>query len=372
MRMKRVIWGVVIIILVVLIVAVSTQSNTEETIRIGAPIALTGKAASFGETLSRGFNMAVDEVNEKYDFNIEIVYEDTRSEVAPAVSAFRKLIEVDQVDLVVGPLRSNNVLAVAPIAEENQILVFSPIASSEDITEAGDYIFRNRETGKTHGVAASEFLFSKEIKKVALFTAQSANSKTYTDALRPDFIARGGEIVFDEEYDEESTDFRTLISKAVAVEPGAMYISAALGTDGGLLLKQIREAEFEGIVFGSVGIESQEFIDAAGVAVETIIYTSPAFSADFPETGEYLKKFKAIYSIDSDAFAANSYDAVHLIAMGIDSCGDDNSTCIKDFLYDVKDYRGAGGLTTFDKNGDVLKPVAFKTVRDGEFVVYED
>ena len=39
-------------------------------------------------------------------------------------------------------------------------------------------------------------------------------------------------------------------------------------------------------------------------------------------------------------------------------------------MYSVKDYPGMGGVTTFDENGDVVKPIVVRIVRNGEFVVF--
>ena len=62
---------------------------------------------------------------------------------------------------------------------------------------------------------------------------------------------------------------------------------------------------------------------------------------------------------------------MRIVADAVKSCKGDNSECIKSFLYKVKDYPGVGGLTTFDQNGDVVKPVILKTVKNGQFVKYE-
>ena len=67
----------------------------EEVIKIGAPLALTGKVASFGEDIREGIAMAIDEVNQQRKIKIEIIYEDTQSEATQAVNAVKKLIEID-------------------------------------------------------------------------------------------------------------------------------------------------------------------------------------------------------------------------------------------------------------------------------------
>jgi branched-chain amino acid transport system substrate-binding protein len=47
-------------------------------------------------------------------------------------------------------------------------------------------------------------------------------------------------------------------------------------------------------------------------------------------------------------------------------------TCIKDQLYKIKDYPGASGKTSFDENGDALKEIIIKTIKNGQFVPYKE
>jgi len=367
--------GIVIILLVIWL-GYNLSNNKElvsnEPIKIGVALPLTGRAASYGEGVKNSFDLALEEINQEYFFKLELIYEDTQSEIDSTVSAVRKLIDINKVHIILGIVRSNNVLAVAPITEENKVILFTPIASAEDITQAGDYVFRTRETAKSHGIGIADFLSEKGVKKLALFVARSANSQSYAGFLQERFLEKGGSIVFRTDYDENNNDFRTDIAKAKNEGAEVFYISATLGNDGGIILRQIRESGFLGFVTGSVGIESDEFIKAAGSFADTIVYSSPLFDLNSKNTKEYADKYRAKYNENSDAFDANAYDSINLIAMAINECLGDKSDCIKDYLYQVKNYPGAGGLTTFDENGDVLKPIMIKTIKNGEFVPYEE
>jgi len=350
-----------------------TKPAEKEVIKIGAPLSLTGKLASFGEDIRDGIDMAVDEINQQKKIKIEIIYEDTQSEATQAVSAVKKLIEINNVNILLGPCRSDNVLAVAPITEKKKVILFTSIASSVDITNAGDYVFRNRETSKLSGEKMAEFLVSKEINKVAVFTAQSATSLSYQKFFIERFKKLGKEIVFSTEYSPSSLDFKTNIAKAKSAGSEAFYLSATVGADAGILTKQIRELGFSGLISGSNAFGTEEFLNGAGATAEGVFLTSPAFNVENPDIQNYRDKYKELYNKKSNAYAANAYDAVKILANAIEYCsGDKDTDCIRDFLYSVKDYQGIGGKTTFDKNGDVIKPVMIKVVKDGKFVPYEE
>ena len=100
-----------------------------------------------------------------------------------------------------------------------------------------------------------------------------------------------------------------------------------------------------------------------------LIYSYPAFDPEDSAIADYQKKYEAKYGNKSEAFAANSYDAMKIIAQALEVCGTDTN-CIKDEIYKIKDYPGMGGLTTFDQNGDVVKSIIFKTIKDGQFIKY--
>lgn len=373
-KTSKIIIGVIIAIIIIGGIWYALGGEPAEgTIKIGAALSLTGKLASFGQDAREGIEMALEEVNQEKDFKIKIIIEDTQGDATESVNVVKKLIEIDKVNIIIGPIRSGNVLATAPITEENKVILFAPIASSVDITYAGDYVFRNRETSGLHGKRMAEFLINKNINKVAMLTAQAANSKSYSEAFEKGFKENGGEVVSIIEYEPDSIDFKTDITKSLNKNPEAFYLSVTAGTDAGILVKQIRELGFEGLIGGSTAFESEEFLNGAGEASEGTFFTSPAFDIENTEIAGYREKYKRLYGKESSAFAANAYDAVKILANAIEHCENGEDTnCIKNYLYDLKDYPGIGGKTTFDENGDVIKPIQFKTVKNGEFVIYEE
>jgi branched-chain amino acid transport system substrate-binding protein len=375
------VFGTIIILLIVIAllafyqdqsIAGNTITSEKPIYKIGSPLELTGKYASFGEDLKNAMNLAAEEVNQKKPFKLEIIYEDTQSDTKNSVTAAKKLIEVDNIKILIGMMSSGNVMAIAPVSEENKVILFTPGASSGEITTAGDFVFRNRETSEAHGKGMAEFLKNQGITKVAVFAAQSSNSQSYKEAFIKKFKNLGGTIIFISDYNSENKDFKTDIAKAQQAGAEAFYLGANSGIDPGLICKQAKELGFNGIIVGSAGLESEEFLTSAGQAAEGVYFTSPAFDLNNPKVKEYNEKYLSLYNEESSAFAANAYDAVKIIADAIESCQDySNTACIRDYLYNIRDYPGIGGTTTFDSNGDVIKPVMIKVVKEGEFVRYE-
>lgn len=373
---RKIILGISLAALVFVLAGCSLKpagTASNEPIKIGAVFSMTGNMASFGEAINNGMNLAIEELNIKNGkYKFVAVVEDTQGDAKLAVSAAEKLMNIDQVKIILGPIRSNEVLSVAPITEAKKVIIFTPIASAEDITQAGDFVFRNRETSGLHGQKMAEFLVEKGINKVAVLMAKSANSLSYGKAFKDKFISLGNEVVYSAEYDEKSKDFRTDILKAKNSKAEAFYLAVAGGFDSGNIVKQIRELGFSGLISGSTGIASQEFLDGAGVASENVIFSTVVLDENNSEVNDFKTAYKNKYGKESNLYAANAYDAINILALAVNSCqGDKNTECLRDYLYKLKDYPGIGGKTTFDSNGDVTKPITFETVKNGQFVKYE-
>lgn len=84
---------------------------------------------------------------------------------------------------------------------------------------------------------------------------------------------------------------------------------------------------------------------------------------------EFIKKFRGKYGVDPEYYAPIGYDAVKILALAIEK-GGFRPEQIKNALYQIKDFPGLSGTTSFDENGDVIKPVILKTVKNGRFVRY--
>ncbi len=370
-------WIGVIVFLALVIFGVSligskNKPKNQSTITIGGLFPFTGVSASFGERAKHGMELALEKVNSEYPFELKVIYEDDKGESAAAVAAARKLMDIDRVNIIIGTAKSDPMLAVAPITEADKVILFTPIAGAAAISQAGDYVFRNLEVPAAHGKGSTAFLKSKGVTRVALFTAQASNAQSYGKAFRDHTEQAGVAIVYSAEYPSTENDFRTNILKAKQENIDAFYLAVATGKDSGIATKQIRESGFADTIMASVASESQEFLDSAGSAAEGVFVSSATFNPNDPVAKGYTEQFRVRYGKESDGFAANAYDAVILTAKSIEHCKNDTNTdCIRDYLYNVKDYPGVGGKTTFDQNGDVIKPVQIKEVKNGKFVSIE-
>lgn len=382
----KVILGVIVLLALIGIGTYSASNNTssngnpeQEIVKIGVSLPLTGKSASIGERVKNAIQLANEEIsaavstnNGAAQYKLELVIEDDQGESAPTVNTIQKLIQTDKTKIVLGLLKSDPLLAIAPITEKEKIIVMSPTAGADGISAAGDYIFRTIETAIMHGKKGA-MLFKNDlgISNVAVFTANASNAQTYSKHFKEQFSQHGGKVVEDISYVNDQIDFKTDISKAIKAKASGIFIGVGTAKEAGIIAKQARELGFKGVIAASVAADAAEFFTAAGNAAEGIYVIASPFDPEAnAEAQAFNQAYSAKYSASPDGFAANSYDALKILSNAVNHCkGGSDTNCIRDYIYSLKDYPGAGGTVSFDSNGDVIKEPQVKVAEGGVFKI---
>jgi branched-chain amino acid transport system substrate-binding protein len=375
-RSRKIIFGLIALAVIAVVVFVLRQKLSDQRTgyKIGAVLSLTGRGATYGQRALNGIQLAVDELNATEPFRthpIQLIVEDSQSAAPQSLSAFRKLIDVDHVPVAVGFVLSDEVLTSAPVANERKVVLLTTAAGSDKIKDAGDYIFRNRESG----VAQSEAIASASIKRlgikdVAILHSNSANGISYRDGFKQAVEQLGGTVSLAIGYNEGKTDYRAEIEQLRAKSPKAVYL-AGLDQELGLILKQAKEVGFSTQFFASPGAISEKLLEIAGSGAEGLISASAPFDVNStePRIQSFITPYKKRFNDSPDFIAANSYDAIFMVAMCFKN-GATDADQIRTCLYGIKDYPGIGGQTSFDANGEVIKPVSLVQVQGGRFAQF--
>jgi len=351
------------------------EAQALASIKIGVIAPLVGDEAAYGADVTAAVNLAVKEINSAGGVNgrqLEAIFENGGCNGKDATTAATKLIDVDKVPVIVGGYCSSETLGAAPLAEQAKVALVSPASSNPSISQAGDYIFRVTPSDAGQGTAIAEEIIKRGYHKVAVIVANTDYSLGLANAFKESFESKGGVIVVWEVYDRDSKDFRTQVAKARASQPEAIYLSA-YPVDGALLVKQIRDLKMTMPLFGGEIFGSKDVVDAAGKEnLEGLVYATPKFDAESPKAKNFLSKAQQVRGAELalPTFAADAYDAVYLIAEALkQKPGEEPSgTIVKDYLYTVKEWDGAGGRLTIDSNGDALKEFQTMYIHEGNFL----
>jgi len=366
--MKRVFISITILLT---ILNISCSKDNGNVIKLGAVTPLTGPISTYGENIRDGILLAVDEINKSGGIDggrIKIIFEDEGDGPRSAVNSVRKLININNVQAIIGPATSDGVLAAAPIAEKNKTVLLSPSATSNNIREAGDYIFRNRASASQEASIFTEYIISElNVMTFGVLRADADYALSFIEVCRNVIDEKGGQILIEEVFNEGSTDYRSQLSKIKALSPQGIFI-IGVPSELGIILNQINELGIKSRLFSNT-IDSPQIFKIAEGAAEGLTFVTTFYDPNYG--GKYIKefdnKFKKEYGRASHIFGANAYDAVYLLKTAIETHGRKGEQ-IKEGLYDIENFNGAAGITEFDNKGDLkFTKVAIKKISEGEF-----
>ncbi|MHA2283584.1 MAG: ABC transporter substrate-binding protein [Promethearchaeota archaeon] len=345
-----------------------TDPNSKTVVKLGAILPETGDLAKYGKTSRAAIELAIKEINNKQGdtkFCFECVFEDDAMSPAKGVSAAQKLITVDKVAAIIGPMGSTVTQAVAPIVERAGIVLLSPGSTEPGITDIGQFIFRNCLSDKYEGSEMSSFVFNDlGLKKVGVYHINNAFGIGISEVFINNFRDKGGEIVLVEAFMEKNRDHRTALMKFKAIKPEGIYL---IGYDEMVsVFRQGKELGFKTQWLATSFLNDQYLVDRMGNDADGTVLAAWVYDPNSPDPR--IQKFAEVVrkqtgGLVPDVFSANSYDAIYLIYQAICVEGSTPSE-IRKGLLSIKNYMGVTGETTFEKNGDVRKKLEFKKIKN--------
>lgn len=331
-------------------------------------------ASSSGIPARQGAELAVAEINDAGGVHIggvahRVVLVDAEAQNRPdaAAIAARRLVNLDSVDVLIGPQLSPLAIAAAPIAEESEVLMLAPMASNPRVTAGRRFVFRLAFLDSFQGEVLAQFAFdSLGVRRAAVMhDAASPYGRDVAALFARSFTARGGRIVGIEHFDVDgSRDFRPQLRRLMAGNPQALLLPNFVTSDSPQL-RQARELGFRGLFLGT---DSWDVLDLEGMPESRGSFVVGGWDRD--TTRALAKRFRRLwglaYGSEPQATAAATYDAVHIVTEAMRRAGSRNGPALADSLRVLGRFEGA--LTTYDfrgSNDPVRGAVILELAADG-------
>jgi len=361
--MKRSLY-LMLIFLLALSVGIIGCEKKEKEIKIGAILPLTGDAASLGEDCKNGIEIALDKFKKK-GMKIVLYYEDSQGKPDIAVNAFNKLVGTD-VKIIIGDLFSSPTLAISPLVERNKVFLFSPGASNPKLSGISKYVFRNYPSDNFEGELIAKYIKQKGYSKVAVVYPNNDYGAGLKNVFTESFLKLGGNIVLSEGYNENETDFRSILTKVLHSSVDAFYLPGYYSTIGRIAV-QYKQMGGKLPLFSNIGVEDPKLLDIAKNTVEGLIYTAPDVNlkSPAPHIQTFVKNYISKYSKEPGFPAAHGYDTAIILFSVIEKYGFDPESIRKGLL--ENQFEGVTGSITFRPTGDVIKPFVVKMIKNGKF-----
>ena len=281
------------------------------------------------------------------------------------VNAFKKLITKDKVSIVIGSLTSGCAKAITTLAQARGVVQIAPAATSPDITDAGNFIFRacfiDPFQGTVGGKFAAENLGAKNA--AILYDLQNDYSVGLAENFKAAFTAAGGRIAAEESYAGGDKDFNAQLTKIKNASPDVVYLPDYYGTVA-LVAKQLRAQGIQCPIVGADGWDG--LVGTAGDEVLNGYYSNHyAIDSTEDKVREYVAAFRAKYNKNPNAFAALGYDSVYMVKDAIEAAGSTDAAAVRSALEKTNGSYVTGHLTFDAKHNPVKSAVMLKIVSDG-------
>jgi branched-chain amino acid transport system substrate-binding protein len=285
---------------------VDAQAPSGEPIKIGFSMALTGPLSPNGKSALLGMKIWEEEINAKGGLlgrPVKLVYYDDQSQAAPVPGIYTKLLDVDKVDLVIGPYATVPSAAAMPVIMQKGKVFIILFGLGVNTEFKYPKFFAMIPSGQDPKPAFTEGFFevaaaqNPKPQTVALIAADQEFSKNACDGARENSKKAGLRIVYDRNYPPNTTDFSPIVRAIQAANPDVVTVcSYPLDSVG--VVRAVTEINYKPKLIGGamVGLQATAIKRQLGpllngwVNYETWV---PAKSLMFEGTEEFLKKYQA-------------------------------------------------------------------------------
>ncbi len=342
---------------------------------MGAVLSETGDGAYYGQSIRRGIDLGLDEVNAAGGIKgtpLTILHRDSGSSAEQAARAAVELYDRLDVPLILGAVLSSETLRIAPLAEQRRKILLSPASSSPEITHAGRYVFRVYPSDTLEGTYMAQLAGDElRLRSVRIVAIDNAFGRGLAAVFRRSFAgASQPEIQL---YAEHGEDHAAVAARAMAAGTEGIYL-AGYYSDMGKILKEIRKISPDRTVLSTSSFGNPKTLEEAGEAAEGVVFPATVFDPDSeePSVKRFTTRYRERHHANPDLWAAHGYDAVLVAAEALRRAGAAVPERIAEALRGIKDFRGASGTLSFDPEGDVVQYPRAYIVHEGRFILYRD
>jgi len=325
-----------------LVLSITLLSGCSGDIKIGAVISKSGGVATpYGDRVTKGMDLALEQVNAAGGVNggkVTLIYRDDATNPNVGTQVTNELINEVGVSAIIGAVSSPVTLAMAPICEEAGVVMLSPSSSANDITNAGDWVFRNWPADQIEGTAMAKFA-KEEVgaERVVIFSETGSWGQGLADVFTSQYEGRFRKVEKRFEFNESTMDqLPAMIEEAKSLSPDACYV-VAYDQELVQVLKHLDEAGIDTVRMSTSSVTA-DIGRRAGTSAENMVYPQVFFDL-------------------------NSKDPV---------AGSNHPRSIRQGLSAIENFDGAAGRTSFDSNGDVVRYPRIYIVRDGQPIAYDE
>lgn len=363
---------------------------------IGVLAPQSGRLAFFGDRVLKGIKLAIHSYNLRNpDNKVEVIVQDTKGSPKRAKEAIVTLEKKD-VLAVVGPLLTREAEAIAPLLKKLEIPVITPAASGPGVGNLSPWLFRNALTNGSQAAAAAQHALGRKLRKFVILYPEDAYGKGLALLFNKELVKRA-EILAEVPYPPDTNDFGPYIRKIINIDLRSLRIPIPEDDDEMQALIRDYEPSFDAIylpgdadkvgllipqlafynmtqvaMIGSNNWHTEELLNRAGRHADGAVFVDGFFpESDDPAVASIVDAYRSAYQEEPDILSAQAYDAT-MIILSLLREERDSPEAMRDGIWELEDFPGLSGYTTFKGSGEAQKELFLIQVKDGKFVRYSD
>lgn len=339
----------------------------------------TGAAATYGEAVKNGAELAVKEINEAGGINgyqVRFEWQDDEHDAEKSVNAYNTLKDKGM-QMLMGTVTSAPCTAVVAKTAEDNMFQLTPSGSAVESIK-GDHAFRVCFSDPNQGVASADYLAEKFAGKTVAAIYNS--SDVYSSGIYEKFSAqaqeKGVKIVTAQAFTKDSAqDFTVQLQKVK--ESGADVVFLPIYyQEAALILTQADKMGLDVTWFGCDGLDGviQQLGSDASLAEGVMLLTPFVADAEDEKTQTFTAAYKAAYNdLVPTQFAADAYDAMYVIKAAAEKAGITPDMSVSDICEAMKtamteiEVEGVTGTMTWSADGEPTKTPNAMVIKNGTY-----
>ena len=361
-------------------------AQPQPTITFGAALSLTGRISTEGRLVQLGYDIYVDEINKRGGIKVggkphrvAIKYYDDQSDTATSVKLYEKLINEDNIQLLLGPYSSGVTFATSVVAEKYQLPMVAAHAAAANVYSRG---FKNlfatltpvdQYTANIIKMAAQA---TPRAQRVALVHENALFPQASIDAAELQAKAAGLEVVYKEAYPTGTKDFAAMIEAMKARNPDAL-IAAGYTGDMIVLARQTSEQKVPLKLIGfTLGPTLPGFVEALGSRAENIL-EPVQWTPDMPwkdeifgwTAAEYATLCRTRLGRECDYHPPQSTAALQVYQRAIEKADSLDPKKVRDALAQTNLMTAYGPVRFNEQGQNIAKGMSVVQLQNGKPVV---
>ena len=338
-------------------IAVAAAGTAAAQVKFGVGGPITGPSAATGAQMKNGADQAAADINAAGGIlgqKITVSYGDDASDPKQGVSVANKFA-ADGVKFIIGHYNSGVTIPSSEVYQENGILQITPASTNPTVTERKMWnIFRVCGRDDQQGQVAGEYIAKHfKGKKIAIVHDKTTYGKGLADETKKTINKAGMKDVLYEGVNTGEKDYSALVSKIKQSGADLIYWGG-LYTEGGLIVRQMRDQGVKAPLMGGDGITSDEFASIGGPGVEGSLMTYGPDPRNKPEAKKVVEEFRA-KKFEPEAYTLYSYAGVQIIKQAAEAAKSLDQKKVAEKMHSGMPFKTVLGDISYDKKGDITK-----------------